>query len=151
MIKKVIKIFRPVLIFGMRALWYITRPKTTGAKVIIIHKNSILLIKTTYGYSYSLPGGGIKKNETPEAAVKRETLEEVGILLNEVIALPSFITHTEYKEDTVHAFYSEVSTNNYKLDLFEIDKAEWHPIDNLPKTGPVTAKIINLYRNRLSS
>jgi len=148
MIKKVIKIFRPILIFGMRSWWYITRPKTAGVKVVIIHENKILLIKTTYGYKYSLPGGGIKRNETPEAAIKRETREEVGILLNEVIELPSFVTHEEYKEDTVHSFYSEVKTRDCKLDLFEIDKAEWYPIDNLPKTGPVTAKIINLFKNK---
>lgn len=151
MIKKVIKIFRPILIFGMRSLWYITRPKTAGAKVVIIYKNEILLIKTTYGYSYSLPGGGIKKNETPEAAARREAIEEVGIRLNEVTALPSFVTCEEFKEDTVYGFYSEVKTNDYKLDLFEIDTAEWHSIENLPKTGPVTAKIINLYRNREGS
>lgn len=148
MIKKVIKIFRPILIFGMRFWWYITRPKTAGAKVVIVCENKILLIKTTYEYSYSLPGGGIKKNETPDAAAKREVLEEVGIHLDKVTALPSFVTFEEYKEDTVYSFYSVVKTNDYTLDLFEIDTAEWHPIDNLPKTGSITAKIINLYRNK---
>jgi 8-oxo-dGTP pyrophosphatase MutT (NUDIX family) len=148
MIKKVIKIFRPILMFGMRSWWYITRPKTAGAKVVIIFENKILLIKTTYEYSYSLPGGGIKKNETPEAAAKREVFEEVGILLNEVTALPSFVTHEEYKEDTVYSFYSEVTNKNYKLDSFEIDKAEWHPLDDLPKLGQITSKIINLYKNK---
>lgn len=146
--KKIIKLFRPVLIFGMRSLWYLTRPKTSGAKVIIFYKDEVLLIKTTYGYNYSLPGGGIKKNEDPKDAAKREVLEEVGIKLIEVIPLPSFVTYEEYKEDTVYGFYSVVATKDYTLDALEIDCAEWHSIHNLPKVGPVTRKIIELYRNR---
>lgn len=81
MIKKVIKLCRPILIFGMRSWWYLTRPKTTGAKVILLYGDEILLIKTTYGYNYSLPGGGVKKGETPEHAAIREAGEEVGIYL----------------------------------------------------------------------
>ena len=132
----------------MRSLWYITRPKTSGAKVIVTYKDEILLIKTTYGYNYSLPGGGIKKNEDPKIAAKREVLEEVGIKLDDVMSLPSFVCYEEYKEDTVYSFYSAVTTKDYTLDAFEIDCAEWHSIHNLPNVGPVTSKIIELYRNR---
>lgn len=147
MIKKIIKFFRPLLLLLARSWWYITRPTTSGAKVIIRCQNEILLIKTTYGYNYSLPGGGLKKNETPANAAKREVMEEVGIRLNKVIPLPSFVTHEEYKEDTVYSFYSEVTNKSYTLDSFEIDKAEWRPLDNLPKLGTVTNKIISIYRN----
>ncbi|MDQ5962251.1 MAG: hypothetical protein QG653_58 [Patescibacteria group bacterium] len=146
--KKIIKLFRPVLIFCMRSWWYMTRPKTSGAKVVIVCGDEILLIKTTYGYAYTLPGGGIKKNETPEMAAKRETQEEVGIQLDSVFPLPPFVTHEEYKEDTVYGFYSEVGNKDYKLDALEIDSAEWFPADNLPKTGSVTAKILELYKNK---
>ena len=146
--KKLIKLFRPILILGMRSWWYITRPITSGAKVVIICGNEILLIKTTYGYNYTLPGGGMKKKENPEDAAKREVLEEVGIQLEKITPLPPFVTFIEHKEDTVHGFYSEVKTKDYKLDLLEIDSAEWHPINNLPKVGPITDKIINLYKNR---
>ena len=132
----------------MRTWWFIWRPKTQGAKVVICCGNEILLLKTTYGYSYSLPGGGIKKNETAESAAKRETLEEVGITLEKIYSLPSFVTHAEYKEDTVHGFYSEVTSKKYHLDKLEIDTAEWHPLHNLPKVGPVTGKIIELYKDR---
>lgn len=151
MIKKIIKLFRPVILFGLRSLWFITRPKTSGAKVVVICGNEILLIRTTYGYNYTLPGGGIEKNETPEDAAKREVLEEVGIRLDTVIPLPPFDRFDEYREDTVYGFYSEVQTKEYTLDLFEIDSAEWHPIHNLPRTGPVTTKIIDLYKDSLHS
>ena len=148
--KKIIKFFRPILIILMRSWWYVTRPKTSGAKVVIICGNEMLLIKTTYGYSYSLPGGGIKKNESPEDAAKREVLEEVGIRLNKVTPLTPFVTHEEYKEDTVYGFYSEVESKKYKLDNIEIDTAKWYPLDRLPKMGPITTKIVRLYTNGLT-
>ncbi len=146
--KKLIKLLRPFLILGARTWWYITRPITSGAKVILMCGDEILLIKTTYGYSYSLPGGGIKKGESPREAALREVYEEVGITLDEVTTLPSFITYDEYKEDTVYGFYAEVRSKAYKLDRLEIDLAEWHPLNNLPKTGHVTEKIITLYKER---
>jgi 8-oxo-dGTP pyrophosphatase MutT (NUDIX family) len=145
--KSIIKLFRPLLIIMMRSWWYITRPKTSGAKVIIICNDEILLIKTTYGYNYSLPGGGIKKHEDPKAAAIREAQEEVGIELHTLTSLPSFVTYEEYKEDTVHSFYTTVTSYDYTLDALEIDSAEWHPLNNLPKLGPVTTKIVKLYND----
>lgn len=143
--KSFIKFFRPVIILGLRTLWFITRPTTSGAKVIVTCGDEILLIKTTYGYSYSLPGGGIKKGETPEEAALRETYEEVGIRLDAVNSLPSFVTFEEFKKDTVYSFYTEVSSKEYTLDALEIDSATWYKIDKLPKVGSVTKKTLDLY------
>ena len=146
-----IKLLRPIILFAMRSLWYITRPVTSGAKVVIICGDEILLIKTTYGYAYSLPGGCLKKNELPEEGAKRETLEEVGIELKKLLPLPSFVTFEEYKKDTVYSFYSYVSSKEYTLDRFEIDVAKWHTLDNLPPLGKVTTKIIKLYKDTASN
>lgn len=122
------------------------RPKTYGAAMVIRNNNEILLIKTTYGYTYSLPGGGIKEGEQPVDAAKRETFEEVGIRVTEAVALPPFTTHENNQEDTVYSFYSEVSSKEYRLDLLEIDVAEWHSIDRLPTAiTPATKKILELY------
>lgn len=146
--KGVIKFFRPVLILGMRVLWFITRPTTSGAKVVVVCGDEILLIKTTYGYSYSLPGGGIKKGEKPDEAAKRELFEEVGIRVDVILPLPSFVTHEEYKHDTVYSFYTEVQSKDFTLDALEIDCAEWHSIHNLPVVGSITKKTIDLFMNR---
>lgn len=144
--KPLIKFFRPILIFGMMTLWFITRPKTSGAKVIIICGDEILFIKTTYNFGYSLPGGGIKKGESPIDAAKREAFEEVGIQLTDLTALPSFVTHEEYKEDTVYSYFAYVESKEFTLDKLEIDVAEWYPIYSLPKLGSVTQKTIDLYK-----
>ena len=114
--------------------------------MVVRHSNEILLIKTTYGYKYSLPGGGIKKGEQPIDAAKRETFEEVGIRVPEAKALPPFTIHENHQEDTVYSFYSEVTSKEYRLDFLEIDCAEWHPINKLPTTiTPATKKILELY------
>jgi 8-oxo-dGTP pyrophosphatase MutT (NUDIX family) len=143
--KKVIQFFRPFIYNGFLMYWYVFRPKTYGAKVIIVCNDEILLIKTTYDYGYSLPGGGLKKGEDPSDAAKREAYEEVGIVLSDVAPITSFITTAEYKIDTVYGFYSEVTSKKYTLDKLEIECAEWYPINNLPKLGSVTQKIINAY------
>jgi 8-oxo-dGTP pyrophosphatase MutT (NUDIX family) len=147
--KKVIQFFRPVIYGGMLVIWYMFRPKTCGAKVVVMCGDEILLIKTTYDYGYSLPGGGVKKGEDPIDAAKREAIEEVGIVLDNVTQITTFVTTAEYKIDTVYGFYSEVSSKKYSLDKLEIERAEWHPLSNLPKLGSVTQKIIDAYKNSL--
>jgi 8-oxo-dGTP pyrophosphatase MutT (NUDIX family) len=128
--------------------WYIVRPKTSGACVVIVHEDRVLLVKTTYGNAYSLPGGGIKKGESPHDAAIREVYEEVGIRLTEVTPFLSFVTYEEYKEDTVHCYFAKVTTDHFKVDTLEIDVAEWHQLNNLPKLGSVTQKIIDAYKNK---
>ncbi len=75
----------------MRSWWYITSPKTCGAKVIIRCGDEMLLIKTTYGYAYGLLGGGIKKYESPVDTACREVQKEVGISLGELSPLLTFL------------------------------------------------------------
>lgn len=59
-------------------------PKTTmgahlGANAIITCKNRILLEKRRDSDTWGLVGGGVKNWETPEQAIAREVLEELGL------------------------------------------------------------------------
>lgn len=52
--------------------------------IILIEKDKVALMKrvregSTY---YVFPGGGIEKDETPEAATKREAYEELGVIVD---------------------------------------------------------------------
>lgn len=140
--KKLIKFFRPVIINLMRAWWFITRPKTRGVKIILLHDNQVLLIKNTYGYKWILPGGGVHKTEGPEQAAKREALEELGITVEELNPLQPFTTYEEYKEDTVYSFYSTVLSKQFTITTFEVDRAEWFPLSKLPEMGSVSSRIL---------
>ena len=53
-----------------------------GSYGVILNNDKILLVKKAYGgYKglLDLPGGGIEHEETPEDALKREIMEEVGV------------------------------------------------------------------------
>ena len=56
---------------------------------VVIRAGKVLLARHTYGAGKNMlivPGGYLNKGETPEHAVKREYLEETGVLI--MISLP---------------------------------------------------------------
>ncbi len=50
-----------------------------GVYVAVWANRHVLVIRNSYRSGYTLPGGGIKKNETPVDAAVRELREEVGV------------------------------------------------------------------------
>jgi 8-oxo-dGTP diphosphatase len=76
------------LIYVMRLFWFaailyeiyrlVFKPHTYGALVAIWHQSQVLLVKTSYRRSWSLPGGGIQGDETAPQAACRELMEEIG-------------------------------------------------------------------------
>lgn len=129
----------------MRLYWYMTRPKTRGVKTILINSDEVLLVKNTYGYKWVLPGGGVKKNEEPIEAAKREVFEEVGIKVKEINPIETFTTYEEYKEDTVSSFYAKIDSKEFNIDNLEIDEAKWFPINDLPEMEVVSKRMLDTY------
>ncbi len=66
-------------------LGFPTRPVTVDC--VIFHGESVVLIRRGHepfkGY-YALPGGFVDVNETVEEACRRETLEETGLVVNDL-------------------------------------------------------------------
>jgi len=63
----------------LRLWWFVRRPHTYGAAVALWHEGKVLMVRTSYRHSYSLPGGFIRRGEPPERAARRELLEEIGL------------------------------------------------------------------------
>ena len=64
----------------LRPWWRLRRPRTFGAGVAIWCDGRLLAVRTSYrGELLDLPGGGVDRGETAEAAAVRELREEVGI------------------------------------------------------------------------
>ena len=125
--------------------------KQLGAYGLIIKNEKILLIKKNggpYDGKLDLPGGTIEFGETPEEALKRELLEEVGILVTDYKLFDASSVKFEwpFKSDLlikVHhtgIFYqvfnyeNEIKKEN-KLDEKNDDSlgADFYDIENLTK------------------
>ena len=80
--KRLIAIALPLAGLARLAYRFLLRPKTRGAKVILVNGGEVLLLRHTYEFGrYGLPGGGLDGDEEPLAGLKRELREELGIEL----------------------------------------------------------------------
>jgi ADP-ribose pyrophosphatase YjhB (NUDIX family) len=139
-----------------RLFWRITRPRTLGVRAVLLDQaDRIALVRHTYTDHWYLPGGGVKKGESLEAALLRELAEEVAIT-NPTIERVLGVYHSrrEGKDDHIVIFVvrtgPETGTLN-RTDLMEIEKAEWFSLDQLPSsTSAATARRIAEYRQGIT-
>ena len=113
--------------------WFLLRPKTYGTKIIIKQAGKILFIKNTYGIrDWDLPGGGIKKGETPQEAVIREVAEELNLTIVNPTFMGDFIYFGSYKKDHISVFFIELSQTNPQPDMIEVSDVAWFAPDSFP-------------------
>lgn len=97
-----------------------------------------------------MPGGGIKKHETPEQAAIREVKEETGINIEQLdYLLGVYSNNKEGKRDTVYCFVVEFEQKprfNKGRFNFEISDLVFANFDNLPeKTSQSTQQRLAEY------
>ena len=136
-----------------RIYWFVVHPNTRGVKVVIEYENKYLFVRHGYGSrKWTLPGGGINRNETPEAAAKREAWEEVRLDLNVLRSIGSFETSLEYKHDTVYCFLATTLRDKPILRRGEIVAYGWFPKDDLPSEISINAhrtfELLNAYAHK---
>ena len=97
LIDRALRIVLTSLHYGLRASWFVRRPRTFGAHALAITpEGTIVLVKLRYAPGWRFPGGGRAPDEPPVDAALRELREEIGM-----------ISHGEAKlardlEDSVH-------------------------------------------------
>jgi len=140
-----------------RLYWRVRRPRTLGVRAVVVDQDDrIALVRHTYTTAWYLPGGGVKKGESFEAALLRELREEVAIdngLIERVLGV--YHSRREAKDDHIVIFVVRVATSSAdplrKADLLEIEEARWFPIDALPTgTSAATGRRIAEYRAGLT-
>lgn len=138
---KVLRIFYKM----SRLVWRFTKPITLGVRVIMIQGDKVLLVKHTYQDSWYLPGGGMKKGETFEQAIRREAQEEIGAELNSLRLFGAYNNFYEYKNDNILVFLSDDFSLKGSTDR-EIESFEFFSPQSLPvNTSPGTRKRIQEY------
>lgn len=128
-----------IAIFLRKIYWFLFRPKTRGAKGLLIKNDKVLLVKTSYSKWLTLPGGGIKKGETAKEAVIRELKEETGMEVLKCHLVGEYDNSTEYKNDHISLFYVDEFKEGNRTKSIEIDSVSFYPLNDLPKNvSPAT-------------
>jgi 8-oxo-dGTP diphosphatase len=63
-----------------RLWWRLSRPQSESAVVAVYVGPALLLVRQSYRKGWHLPGGGIRRGETAEAAARRELVEELSLV-----------------------------------------------------------------------
>ncbi|HLF99241.1 MAG TPA: NUDIX domain-containing protein [Acidimicrobiia bacterium] len=121
----------------IRLWWRVARPRTLGARVLIVDaEGRVLLIRHTYRRGWHLPGGGVRRAESFEAAARREAREEVGVILGAPLELLGmYYSDDEGKFDHIAVYVARVWEGTPTSDRKEIAETAWLSSDADPPVG----------------
>lgn len=92
------------------------------ATAIIINNGKVLLVRDRGHHQFSLPGGGINKNEPSISAAAREVYEELGMHVTAVRRLPE----CDFKGSlSQHHVCVVEASGSPKIKGHELDKVIW--------------------------
>lgn len=131
-----------------RTHWFFTRPRSSGAKVIVKSEGKYLLVRMSYHPDrWSLTGGGTEGDENGEETARREAREEVGLEFGPLLYVGAVnLPYHESKDDTVTVFFTELSgTPELCPDGKEIIEAGWFTREEFPTLSPNAQTYFELY------
>ena len=109
------------------------QPIGVGVRVLLVHDDAALLVYHSYVPYWHLPGGGLKRGETLEAAARREVYEEAGAVVTGPLALLGiFLGNTRMRSDHTAVFACEAFALQPPTDRWEIEGRAFFALDRLP-------------------
>jgi ADP-ribose pyrophosphatase YjhB (NUDIX family) len=103
----------------------------SAGAIISDDRGRVLLLKHRFrpGSGWGMPGGFLEKGEQPEAGLRRELREEIGL---EVSELKLFATRAFRKPKQIEIVFTGRAKGPADRLSFEIKEAGWFEIDDLP-------------------
>ncbi|KVL21710.1 NUDIX hydrolase [Burkholderia sp. MSMB1826] len=127
-----------------------TAPETTAAPIkeratVVCYRDERVLLVTRAASRWALPGGTIKRGETPLEAAHRELCEETGMTGQDLMYSMQFTGLAKIH----HVFFAEVGPNQTPQANNEIEKCKWFPIDGIERlrASIPTKRIVELVYN----
>jgi len=132
MINALIRALYRLAHWGLRLVWLVRRPETTGVLVAVWYGGRVLLVKNSYRRQLTLPGGYVRQREERRNTAARELQEEVGIRVQ-----PKRLEHAyhgthpfEHRQDTLDIYEVELEEEpTVCVDQREVVRAEFHTPD----------------------
>ena len=117
---------------------------------VVIRQNKVLLVRQAYGSAKGLliiPGGYLTEGEMPDAALKREILEETGI----VVSVKNLLALRFSKEDWWAIFCAKYVSGEPVCDESETSEALFIEIDDVLSRQDLTyttKEILEKYKTK---
>jgi len=132
-----------------RVYWRLFKPRTLGVRAIVWNgSGQLLLVRHTYGNFWHLPGGGAKKGESFEVALRRELVEEIALsdlIVERVVGI--YHNTREHKDDHIVILAVHTEQAARIADPNEVREIGWFSPDALPPDiSPATARRIGEYQ-----
>ena len=107
------------------------------AAAIIVEEGKILLVEhEKHGRNYwLLPGGGVEYGETLEEALKRELMEEAGLVVDadELIFISESIPPDQHRHVINYYFTAHITGGELKVGVDAVlQDVQWHLLEDLP-------------------
>lgn len=112
-----------------------TRFTVTAGALIFNSEGKVLLLKHRFraGSGWGIPGGFLEAGEQPEAAMRRELREEIGL---EVVHVEIFTSRSFRKPRQVEILFRCHADADVKPLTIEVERAEWFSVHELPAGLP---------------
>lgn len=135
----------------IRHRWRLWRGTELVGVSAVLHNEAgeLLLVRHSYASrNWSFPGGGLKRGETPEQAIRREIREELGCALAEVRELGRIAETISGSPHRSHVF-AAIVREAPRPDRREIAEAAFFAPGSLPEPlGALTRDRLRLWRER---
>ncbi len=132
------KIFGRIAYFILTPVLKVYLSKRISTRILIINKNrQVLVVRNLLSNgNLGLPGGGLKKNESPSQALIREVEEEVNLkLLSSDISYKGiFLAKNDFIKYHYHlwfGFIDQEQAGSIKIKSFEILDLDWIEVNKL--------------------